>query len=180
MDEDLGAGRGQDSGDFVARLLANQRGIYGLLVALLPHEKDLDDVFQQVCLALWQERAKFDPARPFLPWAYAFTRNVVHMHLRTTAKNRLQLSPGIIDRIVDGREEADLLAESRRAALDACLERLSSTQRDLLAKRYESPESLKEIAASMNVSAASLTMKLQRIRHALLECVERRIASREA
>ena len=41
-----------DESDFVARLLANQRGIHALLVALLPSETDLDDVFQQVCLAL--------------------------------------------------------------------------------------------------------------------------------
>ena len=31
--------------DFVARLLESQRGIYALLVAMLPHDRDLDDLF---------------------------------------------------------------------------------------------------------------------------------------
>lgn len=170
-----------DESDFVARLLANQRGIHALLVALLPSETDLDDVFQQVCLALWKDRAKYDPARPFLPWAYAFARNIVHTHVRAKARlGRVVLSPDLIDRIALAREAAEPAAAARRAALERCLESLPPAQRALLDKRYATAEPLAQTAAALQTTAAALTMRLQRIRHALLRCVEQSLARGEA
>jgi len=168
--------------DFVSRLLESQRGIYAVLVAMLPHDRDLDDLFQKVCLTLWQEREKYDPARPFLPWAYAFTRNIVREHLRANAPARRAtcLAPETLERIALARSEIEATAEARRAALDACVEKLAPKQLELLHARYEGPRSLEEIARDMKVSAAALTMRLQRIRHALLKCVERTLAAGEA
>lgn len=171
-----------DREDFVSRLLESQRGIYAVLVAMLPHDRDLDDLFQKVCLALWQERGKYDPARPFLPWAYAFARNIVREHLRANSPKRSpsSLSPETLERIALARSEVEATAEARRAALDACMEKLEPKQLALLHARYEGPRSLEDIAREMKVSAAALTMRLQRIRHALLKCVERTLTAGEA
>jgi len=170
-----------DSDEFVGRLLASQRGIHAFLVSLMPYETDLDDVVQQVCLMLWKERDKYDPSRPFLPWAYAFTRNIASTHLRSRARDRnhIALSPEVLERIAFAREGQESTAEARRVALGRCVEQLLPSQRELLLKRYESPESLKHVAAATKVSAAALTMRLQRIRHALLKCVEQSIAAGE-
>ncbi|MFM7136948.1 MAG: sigma-70 family RNA polymerase sigma factor [Planctomycetota bacterium] len=171
-----------DRDDFVSRLLESQRGIYAVLVAMLPHDRDLDDLFQKVCLALWQERAKYDPSRPFLPWAYAFTRNVVRAHLRANSRDRRAacLAPETLERIVLARSEIEATAEARRAALEACVEKLPPRQLALIQARYEGAQSLAELALGMKVSAAALTMRLQRIRHALLKCIERTVAAGEA
>jgi RNA polymerase sigma-70 factor (ECF subfamily) len=168
--------------DFVSRLLESQRGIYAVLVAMLPHDRDRDDLFQRVCLTLWQEREKYDPARPFLPWAYAFARNIVREHLRSISPARQVacLAPETLERIAVARSEIEATAEARRAALDACVEKLAPKQLELLHARYEGPRSLEEIARELKVSAAALTMRLQRIRHALLKCVERTLAAGEA
>jgi RNA polymerase sigma-70 factor (ECF subfamily) len=175
------SGNGAAEEDFLARLLASQRGIHALLVSLLPSAHDIDDVFQQVCLALWKDRSKYDPARPFLPWAYAFVRNIVHTHVREKARlGSVVLSPDLIDRIALARESIDATAEARRAALDRCLESLSPAQRELLVKRYASTESLAQTAAAQRTTAAALTMRLQRLRHALLRCVEQSLARGEA
>lgn len=166
-----------DAGDFVAALLASQRGIHAFLVALLPCDPDLDDVFQQVCLALWQERGKYDATRPFLPWAYGFARNVVHSHIRNKSRRGVRFDGELIDAIAIAREADEPQADARRAALDDCIKRLPPSQRELLVARYERPESLKEIAATRNISPAALTMRLQRIRHTLLRCVEQALAA---
>jgi RNA polymerase sigma-70 factor, ECF subfamily len=167
--------------DFVARLLESQRGIYALLVAMLPHDRDLDDLFQKVCLSLWQERGKYDTTRPFLPWAYAFTKNIVREHLRANARGRKAccLAPETLERIALARPEIDAAAGGRRAALDSCIKKLQPKQLELIKARYEEPQSLKAIAHAMKISAAALTMRLQRIRHTLLECVERTLAGGE-
>jgi len=171
-----------DRDDFVSRLLESQRGIYAVLVAMLPHDRDLDDLFQRVCLTLWQERGRYDPARPFRPWACGVARNIVREHLRANAPARRAtcLAPETLERIAVARSEIEATAEARRAALDACVEKLASKQLELLHARYEGPRSLEEIARDMKVSAAALTMRLQRIRHALLKCIERTLAAGEA
>lgn len=169
--------RSQVSGDsdpdgFVALLLANQRRIYSFLGALLPHRADLDDVYQQTCLRLWEKRSLYDPAKPFLPWAFTFARHEAFNHARRFGKGRLLFSEGFLAHLADAREAGESLAEARRAALNVCLEQLLPHQRELLQQRYEGVRSVKEMAADMKVSAASLTMRLQRIRHAVLKCVE--------
>lgn len=170
-----------EDGDFMARLLANQPGIHGLIVSLLPSDTDIDDVFQQVCLALWKDRGKYEASRPFLPWAYAFARNIVHSHVRAKARlGRVVLSTELMDRIAMAREAADATAEARRAALERCLAALLPAQRELLQKRYATTETLAQTAASLQTTAAALTMRLQRIRHALLQCVEQSLARGEA
>jgi DNA-directed RNA polymerase specialized sigma24 family protein len=63
-----------------------------------------------------------------------------------------------------------------RAALDRCLEKLAAPQRDLLRQCYEGGRQIKEIAPEMAISAAALTMRLQRIRLAVVKCVDRALA----
>lgn len=157
---------------FVIMLLANQRRIYSFLGTLLPNRVDLDDVYQQTCLLLWEKRALYDPAKPFLPWAFTFARHEAFNHARRSGKGRVFFNESFLAQLADAREAGESLSEARRAAMTACLEQLLPQQRDLLQQRYEGVRSVKEIAAEMKVSAASLTMRLQRIRHAVLKCVE--------
>jgi RNA polymerase sigma-70 factor, ECF subfamily len=169
-------------GTFVAALLAHQRGIHAFLVALLPHEDDLDDLQQQVCLALWEKREQYDPARPFLPWAYAFARNHALKYLKAKSRESgiQHFSGSLLEQIAFAREAFDASIEERRRALDACLQRLRPEQQELIRDRFAGEQSLKDLAASSGVSPASLTMRLQRLRHALLRCIAQALAAKEA
>jgi RNA polymerase sigma-70 factor (ECF subfamily) len=169
-------------GRFVASLLAHQRGIHAFLVAILPHEDDLDDLQQQVCLALWEKRGQYDPARPFLPWAYAFARNHAFKYREAKSRERgmLCFSGSLLEQIAFAREAFDASIEERRRALDTCIQRLRPEQRELIRERFAGQRSLKDLAASSGVSPASLTMRLQRLRHALLKCIELALAAKEA
>lgn len=161
-------------------LLANQRRIYSFIGALLPNRIDLDDVYQQTCMMLWEKRALFDPAKPFLPWAYAFARHEAFNHGRRKGAAGMLLGERLLEQIACEREQADYLAEARRAALERCLNSLAEGQRTLIRERYEGLKTVKEMAAERKLSAAAITMRLQRIRHALIKCVERALASAAA
>jgi DNA-directed RNA polymerase specialized sigma24 family protein len=80
-------------------------------------------------------------------------------------------------RIAAAREIGEPIAAARRMALDACIRKLSDQQRDLLQQRYMARVPLKDLADVLKTSAAALTMRLQRIRHALLRCIEHAIAT---
>jgi DNA-directed RNA polymerase specialized sigma24 family protein len=66
---------------------------------------------------------------------------------------------------------------ARRDLLDGCLAKLREPQRDLLRRCYEGTHAIKEIAADMRISAAALTMRLQRIKQAVLGCLEKSLAA---
>lgn len=168
----LGPSSTADPGDFVAVMLRHQRQVYAFIGTLIPERIDLDDVYQQTCLVIWQNRSQYDATRPFLPWAYAFARNAVFNHIRREGRGGLHLSTELLERIAMVREQGDPTAEARRAALERCVQKLPAAQRDLIRRRYAGDAALKDMAAEMSTTAAALTMRLQRIRHALLRCIE--------
>ncbi len=168
------------SGDeFVKLLVRNQRQIYAFIGTLLPQQVELDDLFQQTCLLLWQKRDQFDPTRPFLPWAYAFARNEVFAFLRKQKREFVHLSPDLLAQVAEVREAGEDTAAVRRAALEHCIEQLQASQRSLLKARYDGETSLKDLAVRLSTTAGGLTMRLQRIRHALLRCIEAAVAAGE-
>jgi RNA polymerase sigma-70 factor (ECF subfamily) len=169
-------GGGPDTDAFLRLLLSHQRQIYSFIGTLLPQAIELDDVYQQTCLGLWEHRGQFDPARPFLPWAYAFARHEVFNFLRRERRTGIALSTDLLARIASAREQEDATATARRTALEECVRKLPEPQRDLLRKRYAGDITLETLATQTATTAAALTMRLQRIRHALLRCVEQALA----
>lgn len=171
-----------DRGDLVEMLLIHQRNIHAFLKTLLPHEQDLNDLLQQVCLALWQKQASYDPTRPFLPWAYAFARNHALKHIQQQQREQhlVAFHGPMLEQLAVARAAFDQSAAARRRALDACLQRLRPDQRELLEERFGGTQTLKQLAADAGVSAASLTMKLQRLRHALLKCIQQKLVAEDA
>lgn len=170
-------GSEEPSEGFVTTLVAHQRQVYAFIATLLPHAADIEDVYQQTCLALWKKRDLYDPNRDFFPWACGFAKHEAYKHIRRNSR-RVHLSKDMLSLVADAAI-ADSRPDDRSLALDICLSKLQSDHRDLLRRCYESTQSIKEIAAAMAISAAALTMRLQRIRHAIVRCVEKTLAAWE-
>jgi RNA polymerase sigma-70 factor (ECF subfamily) len=172
------AGGDADSA-FVTGLVSSQRRIYAYIAALLPAPGDVEDVYQQTCLALWRKREQFDPARAFFPWACGFARNEVFKFVKASRAFRVHLSEKVLETLA-AEQDAETLADARRRALDGCLAKLEARQRSLLERCYQGLETIKTVAGEMGISPAALTMRLQRIRLAVVKCVEKAIASEAA
>jgi RNA polymerase sigma-70 factor (ECF subfamily) len=69
------------------------------------------------------------------------------------------------------REEG--VFEDRRQALAVCLQKLTSEQRDLIARRYEPDGSVNAMAEVVGTTPKAVSDRLRRIRHALLQCIQR-------
>lgn len=169
--------RADASAEFVAALVASQRRLYAFIGTLLPVAADLEDVYQQTCLALWKKRSQYDPGRDFLPWACGFARNEVLKFVQRNRRQGVHLSEHMIDCVAADLEQSDSSTADRLAALDGCLEKLDPRQRSLVERCYQGTEPIKSVAHGMGLSPAALTMRLQRIRHALARCVERATAA---
>ena len=68
---------------FVAELIRHQRRLYLFIGSLLPNPSDIEDVFQQTCLALWKKRQQALAADDFFAWACGFARNEALHALRS-------------------------------------------------------------------------------------------------
>ena len=91
---------------------------------------DVDEVVQDVCLAFWQHRDRFDVRRPLLPYLYAIARCRVMDGLRTRYRRReLGLSMADGFSVAGGQLEVDnrldiaalmaLLKPAQRRAIEA-------------------------------------------------------------
>jgi RNA polymerase sigma-70 factor (ECF subfamily) len=167
-----------DSAAFVAELLRHQRRIYLFIASLLASPTDTEDVYQQTCLALWKKRGQFPEVHDFFAWACGFARNEALHQIRSKSRSRHLYLPDDLLATLAQEFERDLAADDDRLlALTSCLGRMQTGHRDLLERCYRGIETIKDIAAEMSITPAALTMRLQRIRHALLKCIEAALAA---
>ncbi len=162
---------------FTQLYVAHEQAIYGFVFSLLHSRADADDVIQETMTQLWQHFDDFDRSRPFLPWANRFAYRRVLMHRRRESVRRTYLSDDVLELLAQDYPQATDWEESRRRALRTCLSGLTAEQSELLKCRYETEESLIDIADRLGRSVNSLYKSLQRIRQNLVSCVEMRLGS---
>jgi RNA polymerase sigma-70 factor (ECF subfamily) len=164
--------------DFVSQLVRHQRRIYAFIGSLVHHQADIEDLYQQTCLVLWKKHDQYDGNREFFPWACGFAKHEVFNYLRKRdQRGRVYLSEQLLAEIAEEHLRAEAEGDARWAQLDACRAKLQETQRNLLRRCYEGTGAIKEIAADMRISPAALTMRLQRIKQAVLACIEKSLAA---
>jgi RNA polymerase sigma-70 factor (ECF subfamily) len=162
---------------FVRQFVACERRLRSFLRTLLPAWPDIDDVLQSTCVVAWRKFAQFEDGTSFPNWIFAIARFEALKHRRTQARSPLVFSDELLEMLAEeGAAEADRL-EMERNALEHCLERLAPAQRELLEKSYQPGVRFHEIAAQAGQSATAFYKVIQRLRAALLECVQKRLAA---
>jgi RNA polymerase sigma-70 factor, ECF subfamily len=163
------------SAEVLVRLLTrHQEEIFRHIFALLPNEDDARDVLQETSVALFRKFADYDPAKPFLPWAYRFAElEVFKQRERNQRGNRL-LSRELIERLAREREQLDLVLHVRLQALEHCLEQLPPTDRELIQNRYQDRTRIDELVRRSGTSRRTLFRNLDRVRRVLMDCINRR------
>jgi RNA polymerase sigma-70 factor (ECF subfamily) len=161
-----------------ARLFAENRDrIFRYIRSLVPHRTDAEDVFQDSAVVLWREFEKFRPGAPFLPWALAIAFNQVRTHRHRRRQARLFFGEGLLEKLAAESEKLGDELERRSQALLRCCERLPPADRDLVAIYYTRDSTVGAIAEELGRPANTIYKALQRIRHALRSCIERRLAA---
>jgi RNA polymerase sigma-70 factor, ECF subfamily len=163
----------------VARLLMQHRtALYGYILACVRHHADAEDILQNVSVAVTESIDQLTSDAGFLPWAREIARRRI-LAYRRTARREIPLDPELVQRLAEaaGRVEEERPASARRAALLACLEGLPAESRRLIARRYDgSAADARALAAHFGRTVQSIYAHVKRIKAALRDCVERRLA----
>jgi len=137
---------------------------------------DVDDLTQEAAAKAWEQLADYDPARPFEPWLMAIARYELLSYLRDHKRSKLVFDEDTINRLSDTLVDMqDRLPELD--ALERCLARVPSEDRELLRQRFELNKTGSAIAKALKLSNATITRRFQRVYAQLLLCI--RSATRE-
>lgn len=164
--------------EFVQLLTSHQRRLHRYISVFLPRAADAEDVLQETNAILWAKAEQFQPGTSFLAWARAIARYEIVEFCRRSDLHRSVLDPDLFDTL--SSELADEPYDDRREdAMRACLAKLSPHDQKLIQERYGLGKPVKEVADSHRRPIGSIYRSLERIRMALLECINRALAAEE-
>jgi RNA polymerase sigma-70 factor (ECF subfamily) len=164
--------------ELLVRLLSrHQEELFRYIFALLPHEEDARDVLQETSVALCRKFADYDPAKPFLAWAYRFAYLEVLKQRERNQRGTRLLSRELIERLVQERAQHEPILQVRLQALDACLETLPPSDRELIRQRYHGKTSTEVLRRRLGTSRRTFFRRLDRIRRRLWNCISQRVAA---
>ena len=171
----------EPGGDRVAEFVSLYSRYYPrlqfFLMAMLPSANDAEEVLQEVSLVLWKKFGAYQAGTNFYAWACKIARLQVLKYRERVGRSARILDDAILDKLyedaVDGGSDPTLSLE----ALAYCLERLSERNRAIIRRRYQPNVSVADLAIELGRSANSLSKLLGKIRRALLDCIQRKLAS---
>ena len=165
---------------FIRLFTQHESGLRAFVRSLLPGREHADEILQETCVVLWRKFAEFDKGSNFLAWACTIARFEVLKYRRRLARDRHVFNVELLELLADeAASEMDRRVQELQA-LEPCIQRLKLRQRELVTACYAPGISIKDVAEGLGRSATSLYKALDRIRGALLECIERSLAQEAA
>jgi RNA polymerase sigma-70 factor (ECF subfamily) len=130
-------------------------------------ESDRDDLYQETCLRLYRAARRYDPNRPFLPWALTIARRIM-LNWHRAQKPTVELDEA---QHVAARQPSPG-ADAERDIWEFARQRLPAGAYELLWLRYGEALEPAEIAAVTGRTPVHVRVLLYRARAALAKALE--------
>lgn len=133
----------------------------------------VDDLTQEVFIAVYENLKKFDASRNFRNWILGFAANKAKSYFRKQ-KNKRTAYEKLIDHInqnVLSDEENDEMS-SPVSHLEECLKRLPDRAKNILRSRFYENEKVKDIADAYKMSVDALSALIYRSKKKLSDCLQ--------
>ena len=137
----------------------------------------MDDVLQDINAVLWEKADEFELGTEFWAWSSQIALFKVLNQVRKYGRERLVFDVATVERLADVAQQRLQELDSRREALEGCLNKLAPPQRQLIDLRYVDGHAIDRIAETVGRSAGAVRQTLYRIRAVLLECIQRQLSS---
>lgn len=163
--------------EFAKLLVSHDRELRRYIAMFIPRRDCVEEILQQTAVMLWEKFGEFDREREFLPWATRFAYFEVLNFRKNQARNRLVFSDDVLAALEQTHNELESELQQRQVALRGCLEKLTASDRTLLARRYDDSSTIKSLAEETGRTVKTLYRRLDRIRESVAACVERKLVS---
>ena len=149
----------------------NSRQVYAYICSLLPRLEEVDDVYQETSMKLWQNFDRYEPGTNFGAWATRVAYFQVMAYRKKRQSSKLEFSNEFIDAVALDASEGLVQREKERCLLQKCLGKLRPKDSQLIRCRYEMGQSIKALAVQIGRPVGGVYKSLSRIENALLDCV---------
>ena len=161
----------------VSLLCADAQGsLLAFILSLVGSYEDARDILQETNLVIWNKRHQFEVGTSFWAWACTIARFQVMAFRKQQSRSNLHLSDEAIQLIAEDASHIMSKHEDRAEALELCLSQLPASHSQLIGLRYQQGLPVAQVAKAVQRSTNSVTVKLHRIRQALADCIERKLA----
>jgi RNA polymerase sigma-70 factor, ECF subfamily len=137
------------------------------------------DILQNTSMAVLRKFSEYDPSRPFLPWALGVAKFEILGHRRDAARDRMVFDSAFLEHYTQTWAQVAPRINDEASALRDCVSELKGRPRTIIMLRYADGQTSETIAAELKLSAANVRTILKRVREALKQCVEKRMALSE-
>jgi len=159
------------------RLLNQAHGLLlRYVMSLVANRHDAEDVLQRAWLVMWRRFGTFEPGTDFIAWATTVAFYEARNFLRVTGRSRVEFDDELMQTLAAERVTHVRLWSARTDALDECLQKLDTASRELVEAIYTDGTQAIEVARQQGCAPKTIYNKLNIIRRALAECVQRRMA----
>jgi RNA polymerase sigma-70 factor (ECF subfamily) len=173
-------GQDRKTKEFVALLGCHSGGIHSLVRILVPNQVDAEDLFQEVCVTLWEKFASFRTGSDFRAWALQIARYKVR-NFRKSRDNLPHLfDDKLIDQLACDHLSMDEHLEASVNALADCYQKLGPEDRELLDLRYLEAAPVATVAARTGRSVDFVYKALRRIYDSLYRCIDESVHGDES
>lgn len=169
--------RAGDIAAFESIVRHQQDRLRAFLARRTDYSRDVDDLAQDTFVLAWQKLHELDDPVALSGWLYSIAKNLLRNHHRKYARLTLA-EPDELGEWLDQQPVEDSLGdanEMRLSLLQQCLLKLNHEAQRTLRLYYRDGYSLQELQNLLGIRHSTLTMRLNRYRQKLRECLQKDI-----
>lgn len=157
-----------------------QQFVFTIALRYVPGREEAEELAQDVFVKAYRYLADFKGQSKFSTWLYTITQTTCLSFLRKKKNSAVLLEEENLVRAADGQHHIteDITdRKNRTAMIDAAINRLSTTDGQIIMLFYKAEQSLEEIAQILGMPAGTVKVKLHRARLRLKEIMKTHFAN---
>ena len=154
-----------------------QQEVWKVVAAMLLNEQKTEDLVAQTFIHAFQQLHRYQKGRPFGVWIKEIARNEVRQEIRRRLREDRRMEV-YHSSLLQEYEAASTSAKEAQVeeALQECVAGLPHSSAEIVELRYHLGLNFGDISARIGRSVEATRQQLARIRLALRECIEKRLA----
>ena len=164
---------------FFKLFLQNNKKLFTYIVSCVPNYADAEDILQDVASVMWEKFDCYEDGTNFYAWSKQIAKYKISYYYRSQ-KDVWRFDNDVLENIIEANDDVVKNHDSRAVALQGCLNKLNSSDIELIKSRFRENISVRKIAEDNSVSVSKLYKHLAKIYAILGNCITRTLIAWES
>ena len=119
--------------EFVSLFVRHEAAVFSFVLSMVQNTADAEDVVQRASITMWRCFDQYQSGTNFRNWAFQVAKNAALNHLTKVRRDRHVFGEKLVALLAEQAEERADNLDSRRRALDFCVEKLPANDQEMVA-----------------------------------------------